>query len=178
MITGDIMLWRTVGTKIFPGQTQDGSWPSSLTRPRRGAFVDIRISLVLVSGREKLVLLCCTYFVRTMSRGASARPAIAAAPTAIPRDDQGYGESTISSPTPMILPIPGSGALNTAERKLLAQFSKVRSKTLYMNVEFDPFHTPHAPSFVHSWPIISSMESDCFKVSWFGPGEPSAEGKT
>lgn len=152
--------------KIFPGQTQDGSWPSSLTRPRRGALVDRRMSLELVSGWPVGIrFLYCSYFVRTMSRGASARPAIAAAPTAIPRDDQGYGESTMSIPPPMMPPIPGSGALKTAERKLLAQFSNVRSKALYMNVEFDPFHTPHAPSFDHNWPIVSSMESECFKVS-------------
>lgn len=56
MRTGDIMLCRTVETKIFPGQTQDGSWPSSWTRPRRGAFVDMRISLVLVSDRKGLGL--------------------------------------------------------------------------------------------------------------------------
>lgn len=65
----------------------------------------------------------------------------------------------------MIPTIPGSGALKTAERKLLAQFSKVRSKALYMNVEFVPFHTPHAPSFVHNWPNISRTESERFRVS-------------
>lgn len=127
---------------------------------------------------EDLEFLRYAYFVRTMSSGASASPAIAAAPTAIPRDDQGYGESTISRPPPSIPTTPGSGALKTAERKLLAQFSKVLSKALYMNVEFDPFHTPHAPSFDHNWPIISRTESERFRVSWLTPGESSADGKT
>jgi len=103
------------------------------------------------------------HFVRTMSRGTSARPAIAAAPTAIPNDDHGYGESITSRPTPPI--IPESGALNTADRKLRAQSSKVLSNALYMNVEFVPFHTPHAPSFVHNCPITSSTESGRLSTS-------------
>jgi hypothetical protein len=64
-----------------------------------------------------------THFVRTISIGASKRPAIAAAPTAMPRDDHGYAVSITSAVNPEIRP--GSGALKTADKKLRAQLSNV-----------------------------------------------------
>ncbi len=160
-MAGEVMLCRSVGMKSCDGQIQDGSCLSSPRRPFRGAFVDVTMSLVL-----------------TMSSGTNATPAIAAAPMAMPSDDHGYGESITSSPAANPPTSPGSGALRTAERKLLAQFSNVRSRALYINVAFVPFHTPHTPSFVHNAPITSNSESERLRASWCGPGASEGSGKT
>jgi hypothetical protein len=71
--------------------------------------------------------------VRTMSRGASRVAAMAVAATATPRDVNGLGLSSISSP-PIPLAVvptrPGSGMLSNADIRLRNQPSVVLSKKL------------------------------------------------
>ena len=119
-----------------------------------------------------------TYFVLTISNGANASPASAAAPIAIPKLLHGYGLSTTSSPAANPPANPGSGALSTADRKLRAQFSTVRSKAAYTNVAFVPFHTPQTPSLVHRAPMTSRTESERLSASWCGAAGSEGSGRT
>ena len=77
--------------------------------------------------------LTSTYRVRTMSNGASTKPASPAATTATPRDPSGEGLSIMSSPpTPPLelAKIPGSGKLRRAENMLRVPVSIVLRSTL------------------------------------------------
>lgn len=71
---------------------------------------------------------CQAYFVRIRSKGASARPAIAAAPMATPRDAHGYADSPKSMAVLNPAIMPGSGTFKSADSTPRAQLSKVFNK--------------------------------------------------
>jgi len=90
--------------------------------------------------------------VRMRSSGESMIPAATAAATATPKVAQGYEAFNNSAPGPIAVPgiNPGSGTFSKAVKRPLAHFSSVSCSRWYMKVVFEPFHTPQAPSFVHS----------------------------
>lgn len=90
---------------------------------------------------------------------------MAAAATATPRDAHGNIESSTSNGDPNPVIAPGSGTLTNAANKLRDQLSVVLNSTLYINVAFDAFHTPHAPSFDHNCEMTSKIESDRLRTS-------------
>lgn len=83
---------------------------------RGGAFVGVTISRV-----------------RTMSRGARAKAAIAVADTATARDSRGLGLSIMSRPPMPLAAVPmspASGMLKSAESRLRVQLSVVLRRKL------------------------------------------------
>ena len=58
--------------------------------------------------------------------------------------------------------------MNRALRRLRVQFSNSDCRRVYKKVAFDPFHTPHTPSFAHSCESTSSTESGLRRSSWCG----------
>jgi hypothetical protein len=106
-----------------------------------------------------------TDFVRMRSNGARIRPALIAAATATASDAHGYGESTSSVVAFNPDVTAASGTLKAAENNPRDHCSIVWSNKLYTNVAFDAFHTPQAPSLVHSCDITSMIESTLFRES-------------
>jgi len=106
-----------------------------------------------------------TNFVRMRSNGARIKPALTAAATATASDAHGYGESTSSVVAFNPDVTAASGTLNAAENNPRDHCSMVWSSKLYTKVAFDAFHTPQAPSFVHSCDITSMIESTLFNES-------------
>lgn len=100
------------------------------------------------------------YLVRMVSNGDNNTPASPADMTAMARLAKGCELSaTLAPPTPKRVNSPGSEMLNIAASKLLVQLSMVLRRTECRNDAFDPFHTPHAPSFCHSCEMTSRRES-------------------
>ena len=89
------------------------------------------------------------YRVRTRSSGARRIPVATAAVPATNKEAHGYGDAMSTSRSMSSL-TPRSGTLNMALRKLLDQFSRSDCRTVYRKVAFEPFHTPHGPSFCQS----------------------------
>jgi hypothetical protein len=97
--------------------------------------------------------------VRAMSMGARIMPARPEADTVAKRAARGAGDERMSIPVreegpgrelPADRDMPGSGRARTAQIKERRKVVSVERRTLWMNVLFVPFQTPHAPSCVQS----------------------------
>ena len=96
-------------------------------------------------------------FVLAMSSGARISPANPDAETEIRRERRGDGEERTSSRAKEEgdgneekVDCVGSGSARTAQKKDLRNDAIVEKRTLCQNVLLVPFHTPQAPSSLHS----------------------------
>jgi len=151
-----IVEWRRVMGRRDGGMLREGRMRRFGISARGVEVIGVMIRLLHVSLlTPKSMKRRFPYRVRTMSNGAKINAATPAEATATTRLAIGLGlSSTFNFPkfdgTAAGEINVGSGRLRIADRKLRVQVSIVLSNTLYTNVEFVPFHTPHALSFCHS----------------------------